>query len=157
MDNEINDPKLIKAGEAVARLSRSQPPQGLAARTLARISTSYKPVKRVFWMLRPITHPLARIAAAAIIIYMLFPLTDVDLGSRLGMQIEQHIIGHSMSDRVEALLDGVLANYNFNADNNAYPSFIGVQDGNAAYLRLSDDKITQRHSAKPHPRGHSGT
>jgi hypothetical protein len=151
MDNEISDPKLIKAGEAVARLPRPQPPQGLAARTMARISSSYKPVRRVFWMIRPITHPLARIAAAAIIIYMLFPLTDVDLGSKLGMQIEQNIIGHSMGDRVEALMDGVLSNYNFSGDNNAYPSFVGVQDGNAACSRSGV------HAAKPHPRNHSGT
>src|SRR5258708_7133510 len=115
-NDELNDPKLIRAGEAVARLPHPTPPEGLAARTLARISSSNKPVKRVFWLLRPTTNPLARIAAAAIIIYMLFPMTDVDLGARLGMQIEQNIMGHAVGDRVEAIVDGVLTNHNNTAE-----------------------------------------
>ena len=98
---------------------------------MARISSSYKPVKRVFWMLRPITHPLARIAAAALIIYMLFPMTDVDLGSKLGMQIEQNFIGHAVGDRVEALMDGMLTTHNDSPDSQAYlDSFMGVQSEN---------------------------
>ena len=130
LNRELDDPKLLSAGEAVARLSRPQPPEGLAARTLARISSSYKqPVRKVFWMLRPITHPLARIAAAALIIYMLFPMTDVDVGGQLGMQLEQHVIGHAMGDRVEALVDGVLTNHISTTDSKGYlDSFMGVNN-----------------------------
>lgn len=105
--DDLNDPTLMRAGDAVARLSRPQAPAGLAARTLARISERL-PVKKVFWMLRPITHPIARIAAAALIIYALAPLTDMDIASRLGSQIEQHVIGRTLGDHVEAFVDGVL-------------------------------------------------
>jgi len=106
----LNDPRLVKAGEAVAGLSRPQAPAGLAARALARISSAM-PVKKVFWMLRPITHPVARIAAAALIIYTLAPLTDIELGSKLGSQIEQHVTGSSLEDPVEHFVDGVLTHY----------------------------------------------
>ena len=106
----LNDPKLVKAGEAVAGLSRPQPPAGLAARALARISASM-PAKKVFWMLRPITNPVARIAAAALIIYTLAPLTDIEWGSKLGAQIEEHVTGSSVEDPVENFVDGVLTHY----------------------------------------------
>ena len=151
----LNDPKLLRAGEAVARLSHPEAPQGLAARTMARISSSYKPVKRVFWLLRPITHPLARIAAAALIIYMLFPMTDVDLGARLGMQIEQNFMGHVVGDRVEALVDGVLTNHNYTTDSQAYlDSFMGVNNekpGNGTV------KVPLKHLPNLHVRKGSGT
>lgn len=154
MSEELNDPKLIRAGEAVARLPHPQPPEGLAARTLARISSSYKPVKRVFWMLRPITHPLARVAAAALIIYTLFPMTDVDLGARLGMQIEQNIMGHTVGDRVEAFVDGVLTNHNYTADSQAYlDSFMGIP----GEKQNSAPKVSTKHAPLPHPRNRTGT
>jgi hypothetical protein len=104
----LTDPRLLRAGAAVARLSRPDAPAGLAARTLARISEQYQPIKRVFWMIRPITHPVARIAAAALIIYALAPMTDLDIASRLGVQIEQHVLGASLENHVEALVDNVL-------------------------------------------------
>ena len=107
----LNDPTLEQAGEAVARLSRPLPPAGLAARTLARISGSCAPVKRIFWMLRPITHPIARIAAAALIIYTLAPMTDMEIGSHLGSQLEEHVLGSTVEDPVEHFVDGVLTHY----------------------------------------------
>ena len=121
----LNDPKLIRAGELVARLSRPSAPAGLAARTLARISASYqKPIKKVFWMLRPITHPVARVAAAAMIIYALAPMTDLDVASRLGVQIERHVTGHVFENHVEALVDSVISSP---GDSQPYlDSFMGV-------------------------------
>jgi hypothetical protein len=113
MDNneaDLNDPGLAHAREAVAGLSRPLPPAGLAARTMARISGAL-PVKKVFWMLRPITHPIARIAAAALIIYTLAPLTDMEWGSHLGAQIEEHVLGSSVEDPVANFVDGVLIHY----------------------------------------------
>ncbi len=126
----LNDPKLIRAGESVARLSRPQPPAGLAARTLARISASYqKPIKKVFWMLRPITHPVARVAAAAMIIYALAPMTDLDVASQLGVQIERHVTGHVFENHVEALVDSVISSP---GDSQPYlDSFMGVQRTNS--------------------------
>jgi hypothetical protein len=124
----LSDPQLVRAGEAVARLSRPQAPAGLAARTLARISQQYKPIKRVFWMLRPITHPIARIAAAALIIYALAPMTDMDIASRLGVQIERHVLGSVVEDHVEALVDNVLIHHDISTgESKSYlDSFMGV-------------------------------
>ena len=125
----LSDPELVRAGEAVARLSRPSAPAGLAARTLARISQQYKPMKRVFWMLRPITHPIARIAAAALIIYALAPMTDLDIASRLGVQIEKHVLGQALEDHVEALVDNVLIRHDISiGESQPYlDSFMGVQ------------------------------
>ena len=125
----LNDPKLIRAGESVARLSRPSAPAGLATRTLARISAQCKPIKKVFWMLRPITHPVARVAAAAMIIYALAPMTDLDVASQLGVQIERHVTGHVFENHVEALVDSVISSP---GDSQPYlDSFMGVQRTNS--------------------------
>jgi hypothetical protein len=132
-DDDDPNPELIRAGEAVARLSRPEPPAGLAARTLARISAQYKPIKKVFWMLRPITHPVARVAAAAMIIYALAPMTDFDVASNLGSQIEQHVTGRAFEDHVEALVDTVTSP---NGESQTYlDSFMGVPRVNGKTAR----------------------
>lgn len=105
---QLSDPRLLKAGNAVARLSRPTPPPDLVGRTLARIAAGYKPVKRVFWMLRPITNPLARIAAVAAIICTLTPMTDLNLADPLGRNIENKIIGRQGTDRLEGIVDSIL-------------------------------------------------
>jgi len=119
LEPNLNDPKLLRAGDAVARMSRPSAPSGLAARTLARISARF-PVKRVFWMMRPITHPVARIAAAALIIYTLAPLTDLDFASKLGAELEQHVFGKRVEDRVEAFVDGVLIEHYSTSETDGY-------------------------------------
>jgi hypothetical protein len=96
------------AAEAVAALPKADPPSGLAARTLARVVES-QPVKRVFWMLRPITSPIVRIAVAALIIMSIVPLADVDIATSLGKRIQEKIIGERVTERVERIVDGLLA------------------------------------------------
>jgi len=101
-------PELARLGDSVAKLPRETPPADLVTRTLNRISAGYKPVKRVFWMLRPITNPLARVVAAAMIIAALAPMIDMNVADPLGRKIESNIIGRETADRVEGFLDGVL-------------------------------------------------
>lgn len=101
-------PELARLGKAVEHLPKDAPPADLVARTLSRISAGYRPIKRVFWLLRPITHPLARVAAAAIIIAAFAPMTDMNLADPLGARIEARIIGSETADRFEGFLDSVL-------------------------------------------------
>jgi hypothetical protein len=105
---EPDDPALRHAGEAVARLAPVEPPPDLVARTLARVAAGYKPVKRAFWLFRPIFNPLARLAAAAAIILLLVPMTDLNLASPLGRRIEERIIGRHVTDHLEGFIDGLL-------------------------------------------------
>jgi hypothetical protein len=107
-ENDDLSPELARLGEQVANLPGETPPSDLVARTLSRISTSYKPVKRVFWMLRPITNPLARVAAAAMIIAGLAPMMDMNVAEPLGAKIEASIIGREAADQVEDFIDGML-------------------------------------------------
>ncbi len=107
-ENDDLSPELARLGEQVANLPGVTPPADLVARTLSRISSSYKPVKRVFWMLRPITNPLARVAAAAMIIAGLAPMMDMNVAEPLGAKIEASIIGREAADHVEDFIDGML-------------------------------------------------
>jgi hypothetical protein len=111
-DKELNDPDLARMGAAIEGLSRATPPSDLVARTMARISERCTPVKKVFWMLRPITHPVARIAAAAMIIFALTPMTDVNIADPIGAKIEKNIIGSQTAENVEHFLDRLLVRYN---------------------------------------------
>ena len=106
--NGMDDPALRRAGEAVAQLPSEDPPPDLVARTLARIAASYKPVKRVFWMFRPIFNPVARFAAAAAIIVALLPMADLNLATPLGTRIESRIIGPENTDNIEDFVDDLL-------------------------------------------------
>ncbi|MGD0091857.1 MAG: hypothetical protein ABSE73_18235 [Planctomycetota bacterium] len=105
---EPEDPALRRAGEAVARLDKPEPPPDLVTRTLARIAASYRPVKRAFWLFRPIFNPVARLAAAAAIVLLLVPMTDLNLATVLGARIEERIIGRPGTDHVEDFIDGLL-------------------------------------------------
>lgn len=127
-EHDLNDPKLIQAGEAVARLPQENPPRDLVARALARIAEGYKPVKRVFWMLRPITHPMARVAAAAVIILIMLPMTDLNLADPLGAGIENRILGRGTTDRVEHFVDTLLIRHGPATYSEPDPhAFMGVQ------------------------------
>jgi len=105
---EPDDLALRRAGEAVARLAPVEPPPDLVARTLARVAAGCKPVKRAFWLFRPIFNPLARLAAAAAIILLLAPMTDLNLATPLGRRIEERIIGRHVTDHLEGFIDGLL-------------------------------------------------
>ncbi len=122
------DPRLSAAGRAVQALPCEQPPRDLIARTLAHIANNYqKPVKRVFWMLRPITHPLARFAAAAVIIAALFPMTDLNIADPIGKQIEKRIFGHAATTHIERMLDRFLVrHYPANCSQEDLDELIGI-------------------------------
>lgn len=102
------DAQMLEAGNAVARLSRPKVPQGLAARTLARIAAASAPVRQRLWLFRPITNPSARCAAAAAILMALVPLSDIELAGHIGSRIEDRVVGRQVMDRVETIMDGVL-------------------------------------------------
>jgi hypothetical protein len=101
------DENLLRLGDSISGLSRPTPPAGLAARTMAHIQANLKPAKRVFWLLQPITNPVARVAAAAAIVAMLFPLTDFETGATLGRGIENRL-GARVTDSIESMVDNVL-------------------------------------------------
>jgi hypothetical protein len=101
-------PPLARAGGAVADLPREDPPADLVKRTLARIAEQCQPVKEVFWLLRPIFSPAARVAAAAAIILVMLPMADVDVAAPLGAKIERGIIGPAAAERIEHVLDSIL-------------------------------------------------
>ncbi|HEY3324579.1 MAG TPA: hypothetical protein VGP72_29270 [Planctomycetota bacterium] len=110
-DAFLQDPELARLGKAVSRLPREEPPPNLVARTLAHISANCQPVKRVFWLLRPITHPLARFAAAALIIAALLPMTNINMADALGSRIEHKIIGREATDRIQSAVDRLLVRH----------------------------------------------
>src|SRR4051812_30383626 len=108
MKNEFADPKLNQAGEAIRSLARPQAPRDLASRTLARVMAELAPVKRKWLVLRPITHPVARVLAAASIMMVLFPMTTLDVADPLGSRIEERIVGANVVNRVENFVDRIL-------------------------------------------------
>lgn len=122
---------LQRAGEAVGRLPRPAPPQGLAARTLARIESSQAAessalqattaatsspatlLQRSYWR-RRLTSPLARAAAAAALLATLGLLSsavrNLDTAERLGRSIET-VIGAHATDRLERWTELLLLSY----------------------------------------------
>jgi len=106
-NEDIFDADELIAGRAVASLPRPKAPADLASRTLARIAAS-APVKRTLWLLRPITNPFARCAAAAGIMLAVFPMTDLDMADKLGPRIEDRVVGSHVVDRVEIIVDDLL-------------------------------------------------
>lgn len=110
-NDDFLTPELARIGASIEKLSHDDPPSDLVARTMAHISQRCKPVKKIFWMLRPITHPLARVAAAAMIIFALTPMTDLNLADPLGAGIERNIIGSRTAENVENFLDRLLVRY----------------------------------------------
>jgi len=124
-DGELSDLS-GKLGSRISSLSRPTPPDNLAAKTVAYVQANCPPKKRSIWLLRPITHPAARVAAAALIVLVLSPLTDLETAASLGARIEQRVIGPKMMDKLEVFMDPVLPT----TDNYSQPyfdSFLGVE------------------------------
>lgn len=122
-DDGLSD--LGKLGSRISALSRPTPPANLAAKTVAFVQANCPPKKRSFWLFRSITHPAARVAAAAVIVMILSPLTDLETAASLGTRIEQRIIGPHVMDKLEVFMDPVLQT----GDNYSQPyfdSFLGV-------------------------------
>ncbi|MFH0938822.1 MAG: hypothetical protein V1899_06035 [Planctomycetota bacterium] len=105
---DLADAELLRASEAVAGLPQPEPPRDLVSRTVARVVKDVYSFKKVFWLLRPITNPVARLVAAALIIVILTPMTDLNMADSLGARIEQRILGRRVIDRFEILVDRVL-------------------------------------------------
>lgn len=105
---DLNDETLRRAADAVGALPKAEPPADLASRTVARVVKECRQFQRRVWLLRPITHPLARFAAAALIILTLTPMTSLNIAAPLGSKIEERIIGRQMTDRIEDFVDGLL-------------------------------------------------
>lgn len=119
-DNDGLNDELRALGAEVGGLPSVEPLAGLAARTLDRVRQECKPVKKVFFMLRPITNPIARLSAAAAIVFLVLSLADMDTADRLGSRIEQRILGRAMTDRVEGIVDNLLVRYSNNNYSQAY-------------------------------------
>ena len=145
--HEDLDPELAKVGEAAANVPYEGPPADLVSRTLARISSGVIPVKRVFWMLRPITHPLARIAAAALIIFAFAPMLDINLADPLGSRIEARIIGSKTAAHIEGLLDRVLTSQGNSYSQDDLDSVMGIRRPNFVPVRRVSVSSSRRNGA----------
>jgi hypothetical protein len=143
---DLSDSKLLEAGQAVARLSRPRVPSDLASRTLARIAQS-KPLRKTMLVLRPITNPLARVAAAAGIMLALFPMTDMDVAESLGSHIESRVVGPKVVDRVENLVDGLLLRVN-------YQGYSQTELDAVINVRSVNNPANKAKIAKPHIQPH---
>jgi len=103
-----------------------------------------QPVKKIIWLLRPITNPFARLAAAAVIILALTPMTDLDMAEPLGSRIQNGLLGEQMAERIEGFVDHLLVMHG----SAAYPqaqldAFMGVNRP-AALRRQSTPKLQPR-------------
>ena len=105
-ENEL-EPELLAAGRSVARLRRAKAPAGLLDRTLERLA-KFPAERPKMWILRPITHPMARFAAAAMLMAMVHSFTYPDVASAVGSRIEHNIVGSKMVDRVEQIVDEIV-------------------------------------------------
>lgn len=110
---ELND-ELLNIGRQIEALPHPQPPKSLVARTLACIEKTVdirivQPVKKVWW-LRPITHPIARLVAALLLISTLALLADIDRAERVG-QFMSRLMGARTTERLEVLVDRVLLSF----------------------------------------------
>ncbi|MEI6234595.1 MAG: hypothetical protein WCT04_16190 [Planctomycetota bacterium] len=105
--------ELRKTGRAVAALSRTKAPASLFERTL-EAAAQIKPIRQKLLMLRPITHPLARFAAAAMLMSMVATaqVTDLDTVESVGRKVEYSVVGSKNVDRFEQFMDTVLAKIN---------------------------------------------
>jgi hypothetical protein len=104
--------ELLAAGQAVGRLPSAEPPAGLAEHTLARLEREglvARPGKPSAWRwwIRPITHPLARLAAALVLFSALGVLGNVETAERVGRFFEG-LIGPRATDRLEVWVDRML-------------------------------------------------
>lgn len=110
-------PELRELGDKVARLPRPVVPAGLAARTMARLAPELGEAARVphaerrhpawrFWI-NPITHPAARLAAAAFLLAITASLGNVNTAERVGRFFEG-LMGTRATERVEVWVDRML-------------------------------------------------
>ena len=142
------DPELRDVGRSVARLTRPKAPAGLLERTLDHVAL-IQPLRKKLLLFRPITHPLARVAAVAMLMSMVAtaPLTDMDTVDKLGRRIEYSVVGTQNVDRFESLMDNVLAKINTDGySQNELDALTGIPNSNP--------KMTRYKAAKP--RAHTG-
>ena len=121
-DGDLGD--LGKLGSRISALSHPKPPENLAAKTAAYVQANCPPKKPVTIMFRSITNPAARVAAAAVIVLILSPLTDLETAASLGARIEQRISPHTM-DKLEAFMDPVLPLGGENYSQPYFDSYLG--------------------------------
>lgn len=114
-----------KLGGRISALSRPTPPENLAAKTAAYVQANCPPKKRATLMFRSITNPAARVAAAAVIVLILSPLTDLETAASLGARIEQRFISPQVMDKLEVFMDPVLPGGE-NYSQPYFDSFMGV-------------------------------
>lgn len=136
-NNDWLEPGLQTTGHSVARLSRSKAPAGLIERTLEKVAL-VKPLRRKLLLFRPITHPLARIAAVAMLMSMVVtvPLTDPDTVETVGRRVEYNVVGTKAVDRFEQLMDGLLVNINSEGySQNELDALIGVSPNNTKVVK----------------------
>lgn len=112
-NTEFSD-ELRNIGRRIEALPHPQPPKGLVARTLACIEKTaelrvVQPIKKSWW-LRPITHPIARLVAALLLISTLAFFADIDRAERVG-QFMSRLMGARATERLEVLVDRVLLSF----------------------------------------------
>ncbi len=133
-------PELQATGDTVARLRRSVAPRDLIARTLERASL-IKPLRKKLLILRPITHPLARIAAVVMLMAMTVPLTDLDVVDAVGNRIEHNVVGTNVMNHVENLVDGIVPEFNTAGySQNELDGFTGVRNSPSRPSKLKGRK-----------------
>lgn len=120
-EGEELPPELLALGETVGRLPRSEPPADLGKRTLDRVaaelpaggvgaSESRSKIRTLPWWIRPITNPIARVAAAVALISTLGLFGNLDTAERVGLLTER-VIGENTTDQLEKFVDRVLLTY----------------------------------------------
>ena len=136
-NNDWLEPELQTAGRSVARLGRTKAPAGLIERTLEKAAL-IKPLRKKLLLFRPITHPLARVAAVAMLMSMVMtvPLTDPDTVETVGRRIEYNVVGTKAVDRFEQLMDGLLAKISTEGySQNELDGLIGVYPNNPKFVK----------------------
>jgi len=115
---------LGKLGSRISALSRPAPSANLAAKTVAYVQANCPPKKRSSVLFQSITNPAARVAAAAVIVLLLSPLTDLETAASLGSRIEQRLSPQVMN-KLEAFMDPVLPTSGENYSDPYFDSFLG--------------------------------
>jgi len=149
-DNNWLEPELQNAGRAVAKLAHAKAPAGLVERTLERAAL-VKPLRQKLLLFRPITHPLARVAAVAMLMSMVAtaPLTDLDTVDSLGRKIEYSVVGSRNVDRFEQFMDTVLAKINTDGySQNELDAVTGVYNSNPTMIHTKSNTTKPRVRSK---------
>jgi hypothetical protein len=120
-EGEALPPELLALGETVGRLPRSEPPTDLGKRTLDRVAAELPAIEvgaseakfrisMLPWWIRPITNPIARVAAAVALVSTLGLFGNLDTAERVGILTER-VIGEGTTDQLEKIVDRVLLTY----------------------------------------------